>query len=147
MCLFSFAISFDFCLQDFVRLGPVKKSLSIERRAVKVSEKYTNKTIFEIVAGMREETKTLGSVLQQIKAKENENMKMLKSQESLLKMMSELLDEKKSNQDFSNVQEKVDNISTTILKVIQEKNSELSDQINEMKIILQRSMVSICNNS
>lgn len=68
----------DASYQDFVHLGPVKKSLSIERRAGQVKEQFTNKVIFQGIKRAHEQQQQLLEELLHLRQRDVENAKLLK---------------------------------------------------------------------
>jgi hypothetical protein len=63
-----------------VHLGPVKKSLSIERRAGKVKEQFTPKVLFHGIVKTHEEQLRIMDEVIQLRIREVENSKILKHQ-------------------------------------------------------------------
>lgn len=78
--------------QDFVHLGPVKKSLSIERRAGHVTEQFTNKVIFQEITKAYEQQLQLLEELTHLRQRDVENTKTLKSHSKALEAIRKSLD-------------------------------------------------------
>ncbi len=116
----------------------MKKSLSIERRAAKVKEQFTNKRIYQAVINVQNEAKQLTDIVQVIRTKEIENSKLLKSQQKAVEKLADDIGKVNSTNNFASsdvheLKDKIEAIQLALIKVMEDKHVDVSDNITNIK--------------
>lgn len=123
--------------QSFVKLGPVKKSLSIQRRAGAVREEFTPKNIFEAIQKVQGYDVDIMESLQQVLRVDGEASKTLTSQSAMIaKILSsvEMSDSREGQfaEMLVTMQELMASNSTSLKKAVEQRLVTISTAVTEL---------------